>query len=88
MYVLYMARLPLSEVRRRLPELVRKAEQGGIVEITNRGRVVARLVAPANDLGTTADILLALRARPGRRPPRRPRDVSSHKNDHLVGTRR
>jgi prevent-host-death family protein len=83
-----MARLPLSEVRRKLPELVRQAEQGSVVEITNRGRVVARLVAPANDVGTTADVLLAVRAGLRRPSRRRSRDVSSRKNDHLTGIRR
>jgi prevent-host-death family protein len=82
-----MSRLPLTSVRRRLPQLVRLAEAGGVVEITNRGRVVARLVAPANDVASTADVLLALR---GKRPrPRRSRvDVSSRKNDHLSRPRR
>jgi prevent-host-death family protein len=87
MYSLYMSRLSLSQVRRKLPELVRQAEQGGIVEITRRGRVVARLVAPANDIGTTADALLAARGG-SRRSGRRTRDVSSRKNEHLAGIRR
>jgi prevent-host-death family protein len=84
-----MPRLPLTEVRRRLPQLVREAEQGGTVEITNRGRVVARLVAPANDVGTTAEVLLALRGKNRRSPSRRrARDVSTRKNEHLTGKRR
>ena len=87
MYVLYMSKLSLSEVRRRLPALVREAAQGATVEITNRGRVVARLVAPANDAAATADILLALR-RKAKRSRRRKREVSSRKNEHLAGTRR
>ena len=88
MYVLYMSRLSLSEVRRRLPSVVREAERGGTVEITNRGRVVARIVAPANDVGSTADALLAARARAPRAPRRRAREVSLRKTEHLTGTRR
>jgi antitoxin (DNA-binding transcriptional repressor) of toxin-antitoxin stability system len=86
MYLLYMSRLPLTTVRRRLPALVRLAEGGAVVEITNRGRVVARLMAPANDVATTADALLAVRGK-GRRARGRG-NVSARKNEHLTRPRR
>lgn len=83
-----MPKLSLSEVRRRLPELVRGASQGRTIEITNRGAVVARLVGPANDAASTADILVALRPKPAR-SKRRPRiDVSTRKTDYLTGRAR
>jgi prevent-host-death family protein len=86
-YILYMSRLPLSEVRRRLPALVREAAEGRSVQITNRGRVVACLVPPANDAATTADVILAIRARTPR-PRRRSRsNVSGRKNQYLTGIR-
>jgi prevent-host-death family protein len=82
-----MPRVPLSEFRRKLPNLIHQIEQGGIIEITNRGRIVARLVTPAIYIGT-ADVLLASRVKG--RPSRRPcaRDVSASKNASLMGTRR
>jgi prevent-host-death family protein len=88
MYVLCMSRWSLSEARRRLPQLIRRAQQGAVVELTDHGRVVARLVAPSTDLPTTAEVLLALRARARRTSVRRSRDVSSRKNHHLTGIRR
>jgi antitoxin (DNA-binding transcriptional repressor) of toxin-antitoxin stability system len=87
MYILYMARrLSITEVRRRLPTLVREAGEGRSVEILNRGEVVARLVGPRHDAASTADVLLAVRARQPR--SRRRLDVSTQKNLHLTRLRK
>ena len=41
-----MATVSISEVRKRLSELVRAAERGESVSITRRGKEVARIVPP------------------------------------------
>jgi prevent-host-death family protein len=41
-----MATVNISEVRKRLSELVRAAERGESVSITRRGKEVARIVPP------------------------------------------
>jgi prevent-host-death family protein len=70
MYILYMSKtVSISEARANLPALVRAAQQGAEIQITNRGEVVARLVRPANDAGDTVDRLL--RARRALAPIRR-----------------
>lgn len=84
MYTMYM-QLPISEVRKRLPGLVRRAQRGGLVEITVHGEVVARLLGPERSVGSAADALLA--AMKGLGPARagRPkRSVSGHKSEYLT----
>jgi prevent-host-death family protein len=79
---MYMStQVSITEARRSLRKLIRAAQQGARIDITNRGEVVARLVRPANDLGSTADALLRARARlaPTRRRGSR-HDVSSRKS--------
>jgi prevent-host-death family protein len=84
MYKVYM-QLPISDARKQLPDLVRRAQRGEVVEITVRGEVVARLLAPEADSGSAAEVLLAgmrrLRVARGRR---RLGDVSTRKTDYLT----
>ena len=84
MYNWYMSRqMAISEVRRRLPSLVEEVQREGTVEITNRGVTVASLVGPATDAVGTAETLLALRRKLGRRLGARV-DVSTRKSEHLT----
>jgi antitoxin (DNA-binding transcriptional repressor) of toxin-antitoxin stability system len=81
-------KIPISEARRRLPELVRqvRADPGTVVQITVRDEVVAELRAalPEPEPGAAARKLLELMAKlPKTR--RRRTDVSSHVKDHLYG---
>lgn len=81
-------RLPISEARRRLPELVRqvRADTGATVQITVHDEVVAELRAalPEPEPGAAAKALLALARRLRRR--RGPKlDVSSNVKAHLYG---
>jgi prevent-host-death family protein len=75
-------RVSITEARRSLRSLFRKAQRGTPIEITNRGEVVARLVKPASDAAGTADALLRVRA--GLKEPARGHrgrmKVSFHKN--------
>jgi prevent-host-death family protein len=82
-------RVSITDARRTLKSLVRAAQQGASIDITNRGEVVARLVRPANDLGDTAEVLLRIRAgwSSGRRGGRSI-DVSTRKTEALTGIRR
>ena len=81
-------KLPISEARRRLPELVRQVRRdpGSAVLITVRDEVVAELRAalPEPEPGAAARSLLELMRRlPKRRGPRT--DVSSKVKAHLYG---
>jgi len=81
-------RLPISEARRRLPELVRRvrADAGATVHITVHNEVVAELRAalPEPAPGAAAKALLALARR---LPPTRRRKVrvSTNVKAHLYG---
>jgi antitoxin (DNA-binding transcriptional repressor) of toxin-antitoxin stability system len=81
-------RLPVSEARRRLPELVRqvRADAGATVQITVHNEVVAELraVLPEPEPGAAAKALLAL-ARRLRRHRGAKSDVSSNVKAHLYG---
>lgn len=81
-------RLPVSEARRRLPELVRqvRADAGATVQITVHNEVVAELRAalPEPEPGAAAKALLAL-ARRERRHRGAKSDVSSNVKAHLYG---
>jgi prevent-host-death family protein len=84
MYDLYMTQLPISDARKQLPELVKRAQKGEVIEITVRGEVVARLLAPEPDPGAAGSRLLrAMRALRGSTKRGRV-DVSSRKNEHLT----
>ena len=83
MYKLYM-QLSISDARKQLPELVRRAQQGEVIEITLRGEVVARLLAPEQDAGSAAEKLLAAMGATRRRKTRRPTDVSRRKTEYLT----
>ena len=81
-------RLPISEARRRLPELVRRvrADAGATVHITVHNEVVAELRAalPEPAPGAAAKALLALARRlPSTR--RRKVRVSTNVKAHLYG---
>lgn len=85
-------KVPISEARRRLPELVRQVRKdpGAVVQITVRDEVVAELRAalPEPEPGAAARALLEL-ARKVPRPRRRgrPTDVSAHAKEYLYGRR-
>jgi antitoxin (DNA-binding transcriptional repressor) of toxin-antitoxin stability system len=81
-------KVPISEARRRLPELVRRVKQdpGSVVQITVRDEVVAELRAalPQPEPGAAARALLELMEKlPKHRGPRR--NISGHVKDHLYG---
>jgi antitoxin (DNA-binding transcriptional repressor) of toxin-antitoxin stability system len=81
-------KVPISEARRRLPQLVRQVKQdrGSVVQITVRDEVVAELRAalPEPEPGAAAKALLELMEKlPRHRGPRR--NVSGHVKDHLYG---
>jgi prevent-host-death family protein len=83
-----MTRVSISEARRRLPELVRqvKQDQGSVVQITVRNKVVAELRAalPEPEPGAAARALLELMNKlPKHRGPRR--NISGHIKEHLYG---
>jgi prevent-host-death family protein len=81
--------LPISDARKQLPELVRRAQHGEIIEITVRGEVVARLLAPDTDAGNVAERLLrAMGALGGARKRRGSGNVSSRKSEHLTHPKR
>jgi antitoxin (DNA-binding transcriptional repressor) of toxin-antitoxin stability system len=79
-------KIPISEARRRLPELVRQVRKdpGARVQITVRDEVVAELRAalPEPEPGAAArklrDLMASLPRARGRRT-----DVSEHVKDHL-----
>ena len=78
-------RLPISDARKQLPDLVRRAQRGEVIEITQRGVVVARLLAPETDAASAADQLLgAMRALGKPRKGRASGDVSTRKTHHLT----
>ena len=66
MYNVYM-QLPISDARRKLPELVQKARRGEVIEVTVRGEVVARIVAPEAATDDAALRLLAAMRKMGPR---------------------
>lgn len=79
-------KLSISEVRRRLPALVRQVRQdpGTVVQVTVRDEIVAELRAalPEPEPGAAAGALVELMARlPARRGPRR--DISRRVKVHL-----
>jgi antitoxin (DNA-binding transcriptional repressor) of toxin-antitoxin stability system len=81
-------KVPISEARRRLPELVRhvKQDRGSVVQITVHDEVVAELRAalPEPEPGAAARALLELMQKlPKHRGPRR--NISGHVKDHLYG---
>ena len=81
-------KLPISEARRRLPELVRlvRKDRGSVVQITVHDEVVAELRAalPEPEPGAAARALLELMQKlPKHRGPRR--NISGHVKEHLYG---
>jgi antitoxin (DNA-binding transcriptional repressor) of toxin-antitoxin stability system len=83
-------KVPISEARRRLPELVRQVKQdrGSVVQITVRDEVVAELRAalPQPEPGAAARALLELAQKlPKPRRRGRPTDVSAHVKEYLYG---
>jgi antitoxin (DNA-binding transcriptional repressor) of toxin-antitoxin stability system len=87
-----MARVSISEARRRLPELVRQLKEnpGSVVQITVRDEVVAELRAAVPDTepepGAAAQALLELMRKLPKRRGRR-RNISGHVKEHLYGRR-
>ncbi len=86
-------KIPISEARRRLPELVRQVRKdaGSTIQITVRDEVVAELRAalPEPEPGAAARALLELaRKLPrARRRRGRPGDVSARVKEYLYGRR-
>lgn len=86
-------KLPISEARRRLPELVRQVRKdpGTVVQITVRDEVVAELrtALPEPEPGAAARALLELARKVprARRRRGRPTDVSAHAKEYLYGRR-
>ncbi len=76
--------LPITDVRKQLPELVKRAQRGEVIEITQRGAVVARLLAPESDARGAAELLLRAMRTLGRTRRRGRVQVSSRKTDHLT----
>lgn len=62
-----MQEIGAFEAKNRLSELLRRAEAGEEIAITNRGRVVARLVPPAAELDRDAARAAAARIRERRK---------------------
>lgn len=81
-------KVPISEARRRLPELVRRVQKdaGTTVQITVRDEVVAELRAalPEPEPGAAARKLLELMRRLPKHRGRKT-DVSTRINEHLYG---
>jgi len=83
-------KIPISEVRRRLPALVKAVQKDPRIpiQITVRDEVVAELraVQPLPEPGEAARRLLALRKKLARRGLKAQKsDVSAHVKDHLYG---
>lgn len=88
-------KVPISEARRRLPELVRQVRKdaGTSVQITVRGEVVAELRAaqPEPEPGAAAKKLLELMAKLPKHRGRKTRvssRVKAHLYTHVGGRRR
>jgi antitoxin (DNA-binding transcriptional repressor) of toxin-antitoxin stability system len=83
-------KVPISEARRRLPELVQQVRKdpGSTVQITVRDEVVAELrgALPEPEPGAAARKLLELMSQLPRRRGRRT-DTSTRVKDHLYGGR-
>ncbi len=81
-------KVPISEARRRLPELVRQVRKdpGATVQITVRDEVVAELRAtlPEPEPGAAARKLLELMEKLPK-PRGRRTNVSAHVKEHLYG---
>ncbi len=85
-----LLKIPISEARRRLPELVRKVQKdtGITVQITVHEEIVAELrgAFPEPKPGEAArklrDLMQTLPKRPGRKL-----DTSKHAKDYLYGGR-
>ena len=87
----HIMKMPISEVRKRLPELVRNVQKdsGAKVEITVRGDVVAELRAslPEPEPGAAAKALLTLMHKLPE-PRGRKTNVSRKVKRHLYGSDR
>lgn len=84
-------RIPISEARRRLPELVRRVHKdaGTVIQITVRDEVMAELrpALPEPEPGAAARALLEIaRSLPKHRGPRE--NVSGRVKEYLYGRRR
>ena len=81
-------RIPISEARRRLPELVRQVRKdaGSAVQITVRGEVVAELRAalPEPEAGGAAKALLEIMQKLPRHRGKKT-DVSARFKEYLYG---
>ena len=59
-------RVGIRELRENLSRLVRRVERGEVLEVTDRGRAVARLVPVGAVAGSLTDLVLAGQVRPAR----------------------
>ena len=81
-------KVPISEARRRLPELVRQVRKdlGSVVQITVRDEIVAELRAslPEPEPGAAGRALLEVLRKLPKRPGRQI-NVAAHAKAHLYG---
>lgn len=59
-------RVGIRELREDLSRIVRRVERGEVVEVTDRGRPVARLVPAEPSVGPLADLIAAGKVTPAR----------------------
>lgn len=86
-------RIPISELRRRLPDFVKQVREDPttVIEVTVRDEVVAELRSAETgpEPGEAVRRLLTLRRRlASTRAPRGERDVSTNAKEYLYGRRR
>lgn len=72
-------RVGIRELREDLSKIVRRVQRGEVVEVTDRGQPVARLVPAGSLHGALADLVAAGKVRPARTraPLPQPLDVPS-----------
>lgn len=56
-----MQQVNITELRRHLPEYLKQVSQGKEIQITNRGKLIARIVPETNEAEAARQRLFALR---------------------------
>ena len=56
-----MQQVSITELRRHLPEYLKQVGQGNEIQITNRGKIIARIVPETNEADAARQRLFALR---------------------------
>ncbi len=59
----FMERINISELRKHLPAYLKRVGQGEEVQITNRGKIIARLVPEQDEVVAARRRLFALRGK-------------------------